>query len=87
MHQVSARPSWTRQCGEELLFSDAGAVIDTRSPAGEVTAPIHSSDTPRPGHAYARAEEVLAGIQGTSLLHERVSGHPRTAGSPKQRGA
>ena len=60
--------------GEELyFFSDAGAVNATRSPAGERTAPIRSSDTPRPGHAYARAEEVLAGIQGTSLLHERVS--------------
>jgi hypothetical protein len=60
--------------GEELhFFSDAGAVNQPRSPAGETTAPIHSSDTPRPGHAYARAEEVLAGIQGTSLLHERVS--------------
>jgi hypothetical protein len=60
--------------GEELnVFSDAGAVNQSRSPAGEITAPTHSSDTPRPGHAYARAEEVLAGIQGASLLHERVS--------------
>ena len=62
--------------GEELkFFSDAGAVNISRSLAGEATAPIHSSDTPRPGHACARAEEVLAGIQGTSLLHERVSSH------------
>ena len=60
MHQVR---------GEELLFSDAGAVNPTRSPAGELTAPIHRSDSP---------DEVLAGIQGTSLLHERVSSHPRT---------
>ena len=60
--------------GEELkFFSDAGAVNFTRSPAGEAPAPIPSSDTPRPGHACARAEEVLAGIQGTWLLHERVS--------------
>ena len=63
--------------GEELkFFSDAGAVNVTRSPAGEAPAPIPSSDTPRPGHACARAEEVLAGIQGTSLLHERVSSPP-----------
>jgi hypothetical protein len=60
--------------GEELnFFSDAGAVNTTRSPAGEATAPIRSSDMPRPGHATARAEEVFAGIQGASLLHERVS--------------
>jgi hypothetical protein len=55
--------------GEELFFSDAGAATTTRSPAGEKAAPIHHSVAPA---------EVLAGIQGTSLLHERVSSHPRT---------
>jgi hypothetical protein len=56
--------------GEELnFFSDAGAVNVSRSPAGERTAPTHHSDSPG---------KVLAGIQGTSLLHERVSSHPRT---------
>lgn len=59
MHQVR---------GEELLFSDAGAVNSSRSPAGELTAPVHRSDSP---------EEVLPGIQGISLLHERVSSDPR----------
>ena len=58
MHQVR---------GEELLFSDAGAVITSRSPAGELTARIHRSDSP---------EEVLSGIQGTSL-RQRVSSHLR----------
>jgi hypothetical protein len=57
--------------GEELLFSDAGAVKYSRSPAGEVTAPITHSRVPSPA-------EVLAGIQGTSLRHERVSTTPRT---------
>ena len=53
--------------GEELkFFSDAGAVNDSRSPAGEPTTPTRHGDSPFPA-------EVLAGIQGTSLLHERVS--------------
>ena len=60
MHQVR---------GEELLFSDAGAVNFSRSPAGEVTAPITQRDVPSPA-------EALAGIQGTSLRHERVSPTP-----------
>ena len=71
MHQVLARRNATRHRGEELLFSDAGAVNVSRSPAGEVTAPTHHGDAPSPA-------EVLAGIQGTSLRHERVSDHPAT---------
>ena len=54
--------------GEELFFSDAGAVTISRSPAGEATAPIHHGDSPSPA-------EVLAGIQGASLLYERASLH------------
>jgi len=71
VHQVLARPNATGLRGEELLFSDAGAVTVSRSPAGEVTAPIHHGDRPSPA-------EVLAGIQGTSLRHERVSFHSAT---------
>jgi hypothetical protein len=62
VQKVLARRNATRQCGEELLFSDAGAVNFSRSPAGEATAPIHHGDSPSPA-------EVLAGIQGTSLLN------------------
>lgn len=61
MHKVLARRNATRLHGEELLFSDAGAVNFSRSPAGEATAFIHHGDTPP-------LAEVLAGIQGPSLL-------------------
>ena len=64
MHQVLARRNATRLRGEELLFSDAGAVKFSRSPAGEATAPIHHGDAPSPA-------EVLAGIQGASLRATR----------------
>ena len=57
--------------GEELLFSDDGAVKVSRSPAGEPTTPTRHGDTPS-------LEEVLSGIQGTSLLHERVSSSSAT---------
>jgi len=50
--------------GEELFFSDAGAVTISRSPAGEATAPIHHGDSPSPA-------EVLAGIQAASLRATR----------------
>ena len=66
MHQVLARRNTMRLRGEELFFSDAGAVNASRSPAGEATTPTRHGDSPSPA-------EVLAGIQGTSLLHERVS--------------
>jgi hypothetical protein len=66
VHQVLAHPNAMRLRGEEPLFSDAGAVNFSRSPAGEATTPARHGDTPAPA-------EVLAGIQGTSLLHERVS--------------
>ena len=57
--------------GEELnFFSDAGAVNTSRSPAGEPIAPTRHGVMPSP-------EEVLPGIQGTSLLPERVSSIPQ----------
>jgi hypothetical protein len=64
VHKVLTRSTRIGYRGEELFFSDAGAVTTTRSPAGEVTAPIRRSDSP---------EEVLAGIQGASLRHECMS--------------
>ena len=71
MQKVLARRNATGLRGEELLFSDAGAVNDSRSPAGEATTPTRHGDSPSPA-------EVLAGIQGTSLLHERVSSSSAT---------
>ena len=71
MHQVLARRNTTWHRGEELIFSDAGAVNCSRSPAGEATAPNHHGDRPS-------LAEVLAGIQGTSLPNERVSLHSAT---------
>ena len=62
MQKVLARRNATGLRGEELLFSDAGTVNSSRSPAGEATAPIHHGDSPSPA-------EVLAGIQGVSLLN------------------
>jgi hypothetical protein len=47
--------------GEELIFSDAGAVNTARSPAGEAITPAHQ-------HIGARPAEVPSGIQGTLLL-------------------
>lgn len=70
MQKVLARPSWTSPRGEELLFSDAGAVIATRSPAGEATAPTSQQNAGQP--------EVPSGIQGKVLLvtvsHRPASG-------------
>jgi hypothetical protein len=68
VQKVLARRNATGLRGEELFFSDAGAVNLSRSPAGEATAPTHHGEAPSPA-------EVLAGIQGTSLLYERASLH------------
>ena len=59
MHQVLR--------GEELFFSDAGAVNTSRSPAGEATAPTSQHN--------AGQAEVTSGIQATVLL-VTVSRHP-----------
>jgi hypothetical protein len=62
VHQVLARRNATRLRGEELLFSDAGAVKVARSPAGEAATPTRQH-TPNAGLA-----EVTSGIQGIVLL-------------------
>ena len=66
MQTVSRHPDRTAHRGEEQFFSDAGAVHENRSPAGESAHACDVDPLPR----------VPLGIAGDSL-RQRVSSDPR----------